>query len=90
MLNRRSKKGKKASCEFEEQAAGSSRRCWWRNAAERVSSWHDPVSAGAPKRQACVLKLVCGCNNSVFMGARRLYSLAWVLVFIFLVFCLKG
>lgn len=34
---------------------------------------------GAPKRQACVLKLVCGCNNFVFIGARRLYSLAWVL-----------
>lgn len=38
---------------------------------------------GAPKRQPCVLKLVCGCNNFVFIGARRLYSLAWVLPVLF-------
>lgn len=32
---------------------------------------------GVLKWQTCVLKLVCGCNNLVFIGARSLYSLAW-------------
>lgn len=37
MLKSRSKE-KKVSCECEEQAVGSSRRCRQRNAAERASS----------------------------------------------------
>lgn len=34
---------------------------------------------GVLKWQPCVLKLVCGCNNFVFLRARSLYSVAWVL-----------
>lgn len=83
-----------------EQAVGSSRRCRQRNAAERASSGailHQPpqgvfkeASEGtALKWQASVLKLVCGCKNFVFIGARKLlqFSLGFVsFVVLFLFF----
>lgn len=80
---------KQASCEAEEQGLGSGRRCCRRNVAEGavpsaiciglLAPCSEGSQSGAPKRQPCVLQLVCGCNNFVFTGARRLYSLAWVL-----------
>lgn len=106
MLKSRSKK-KRVSYEFEEQAVGSSRRCQQRNAAERASSGvipHQPPqgvfregSEGAAlKWQAGLFKLVCGCNNFVFIGARKLLqfslgSVSFVVLFLpFFFFLWKG
>lgn len=101
MLKSRSKK-KRVSYEFEEQAVGSSRRCQQRNAAERASSGvipHQPpqgVFREGSEGTALNGKLVCGCNNFVFIGARKLLqfslgSVSFVVLFLpFFFFLWKG